>query len=589
MEGELNGEAASRAFSATGGGVDTQGVAGAQASPYIDGLVDRPVYIYADRANDRDRWATKLVGMGYTDIRLLPPFEGAADFSDRLGRDGPEVFGRTLRQDLADAKHFEPNQVAHDPLWEIELPDGARSRLELPDGYRVNSDSEIMLDRDRGSAVVASRPILVVGRIEDVITRRSDYLIRFVAGDGGIRERRVSTEELALGPKLVSALAAVDAPVCGPRANSLMTFLDAQRNVNRDRIPTTRVSSQLGLHGKGISGPHFEVGGAARYTGPLASRFRHGDDAEAYAKAWRAIAEWGDGGWVLQLIVGLAILGPIMAALKITRVPIVLAHGGSNPGKSTILRFAGGLYFHPLGAPFELEASDISRTRGLMQTLQAMGGFPVMLDEVHLRDSAGLEAILYHAANGEGYVRGGLDGTPQETARIYSPLFLAGESPVHFQNVGARNRVLSINADRDYPLGGRDVPERARLLETAWDTGSGFLGPKVLAAIIVDQPGFFALVESAEQGLAETLRRQHNEGHEWVRTLAGVDVALGYVDRASDLNPDARLQVGLQALSAVAAGRFYHDPARKALEALVNLIVSRSLRDSRSSIPMACI
>ena len=76
-EGEFNAMAAHLAFKTHGVKVDVQGIAGAEAVPYLIGLEGKEVYVYADgdAAGDkaREHWASLAVQAGATEVYLVTP------------------------------------------------------------------------------------------------------------------------------------------------------------------------------------------------------------------------------------------------------------------------------------------------------------------------------------------------------------------------------------------------------------------------------------------------------------------------------------------------------------------------------------
>jgi hypothetical protein len=223
-------------------------------------------------------------------------------------------------------------------------------------------------------------------------------------------------------------------------------------------------------------------------------RITVGADAEAYPAALRAAASWDVP--ALWLVLALALSGPIIARVRPRRNPVVGLFGESGGGKTTVAQFATGAFGMPNAAPLKLEAGR-STTAGLFQSLERLGGLPLLIDEAHTAPNpARLEGDCYQFANGQSYTRGGIDGKARGGAAIAGALILCGEAIPDFRHAGSRNRVLFIDSAEHSPLGAerasREGARRAQLLESAWDTGAGLFAPRVLETIWRDWSAYRA-------------------------------------------------------------------------------------------------
>lgn len=467
-------------------------------------------------------------------------------------------------------------------FWTITGPDGLPTRLVLPSPYRADAlggievPGEVVEDangkkKQRPPRLVAPRPLAVVAAGEDSDTHEGVAVVRFKTGNAVTRERRVPLAALADGRELVKALAPFDAPVLASRAKWVTEYLDAFRTANRHVLPYDTFTARLGLRTGGIVGPGYGIGSVPRYAGEFGSRFRTGGDADAYPRALREILSWGAGAWPLWLDLGLAALGPLLSLVKPTRNPVVWHHGPSNAGKTTAARFAGGLHLYPRGEPFTLQGARQTTPKGTLQTLEQMGGFPVLIDEAHEADLKALEGVVYQFANGQSYTRGGRDGTPRQTPTLHGVAFLAGEAPPQLRNIGSRNRALMLDVRHFPPLGKLDAPERAELLEAAWEAGAGTLGPRVLESIWNDRDNFLAAVKASEARQRATVAA--GEGREWLRALVAAEIALAYLIETAGITGEPPAAVA-PALAALQAARDAFSPAGAAMEALVGLIAT---------------
>ncbi|UBV42125.1 hypothetical protein LAJ19_10840 [Deinococcus taeanensis] len=111
VEGELNGAAASRALSRAGVRVDVQGLAGANGTPFLEGLRGKPVYVYADPdapgAACVGRVARMARAAGASAVRVLAPLADG-DFCDLAGKLDIHAFGALLHRRIERADRWHP-------------------------------------------------------------------------------------------------------------------------------------------------------------------------------------------------------------------------------------------------------------------------------------------------------------------------------------------------------------------------------------------------------------------------------------------------------------------------------------------------
>lgn len=111
VEGELNGAAAARVAKVLRLSVDVQGLAGAGGTPYLDGMVGRVVYLYADPDASGHACIERLGQVaheaGATEVRALTSLPDG-DFCDLLGRNGAGTFGEQLRDALKSSQLWQP-------------------------------------------------------------------------------------------------------------------------------------------------------------------------------------------------------------------------------------------------------------------------------------------------------------------------------------------------------------------------------------------------------------------------------------------------------------------------------------------------
>lgn len=102
VEGELNAAAAWRVVTALGLDFDVQGVAGADAWPFLEGL-DREVWIYADADVSGDGMRARLQDLafevGAPRVRQVPALPAGTDFCDVLGQEGVGALSAVMHAD----------------------------------------------------------------------------------------------------------------------------------------------------------------------------------------------------------------------------------------------------------------------------------------------------------------------------------------------------------------------------------------------------------------------------------------------------------------------------------------------------------
>lgn len=112
VEGELNGAAASRALSRAGARVDVQGLAGANGTPFLEGLSGKPVYVYADPDAPGAACADRVAGIaraaGASEVRVLSPLTDG-DFCDLAGKLDVHAFGALLNSRMEGAELWQPS------------------------------------------------------------------------------------------------------------------------------------------------------------------------------------------------------------------------------------------------------------------------------------------------------------------------------------------------------------------------------------------------------------------------------------------------------------------------------------------------
>ena len=365
--------------------------------------------------------------------------------------------------------------------------------LFAPAGYDVRNHITVKIDPMGGTRPIYSGAIFVSAIGKDIHTGQRTYTVAW--DDGGRVERTITADVLSNRRDFSEQIGGAGATVHDGNISKVMAFLGEFAHENRQAIPRRTESTAYGLVGDGLVLADRSIGFdepvSFASSGP---RIMVGADAEAYPAALRIAAAWDVP--TLWLVLSLALAGPIIARVRPRRNPVVGLFGESGGGKTTIAQFATGAFGMPNAAPLKLEAGR-STTAGLFQSLERLGGLPLLIDEAHTAPNpARLEGDCYQFANGQSYTRGGIDGKARGGAAIAGTLILCGEAIPDFRHAGSRNRVLFVDSAEHAPLGAerasREGACRAHVLESAWDAGAGLFAPQVLETIWRDWSAYQA-------------------------------------------------------------------------------------------------
>jgi len=356
--------------------------------------------------------------------------------------------------------------------------------LFAPAGYEVRNQSIVRVDPTGVARPIYSGAIFVSAIGKDVHTSQRTYTVAW--DDDTLIERTITADTLSNRRAFSEQIGGAGATIHDGNISKVMAFLGEFARENRHTIPQRTESTGYGLVGEGLVLADRSIGFPTPVTfaasGP---RITVGADANAYPLAMQQAATWNTP--TLWLALALALSGPIIGRMRPRRNPVLGLFGESSGGKTTLAMFATGAFGIPSAAPLKLEASR-STTAGLFQTLERLGGLPLLIDEAHTATNpTRLESDCYQFANGQSYTKGGADGTVRGGAALAGTLILCGEAIPDFRHAGSRNRVLFVDTAEHAPLGaGRASAEgafRAQVLEAAWESGAGLFAPRVLETI----------------------------------------------------------------------------------------------------------
>lgn len=383
----------------------------------------------------------------------------------------------------------------------------------LPDGYVLNSSghlSRLIYSKKDGEQLLVLYPgiIRVVGAEVNLDTQQSTvtsvrdnslgslhYRIEFPLHGGKLQSVLIPASEVAIGNSCVKALASRGASVYDSIAKEMAEYLVKSFERVRNELHYKKFTQRLG-HVEGclvtparIIGDHVESRG---------TKYTVGNDHGAYKESIIEVIKWGEAAWFTFFCLGMSLASPLFGRIKEyqpQRNPVVTIIGQSGSGKTTVAKFAEGVWGTPGLAPFHVDAGNKITATGLNQLAQVLGGLPYCLDEIHHAKPDLLQMAFYSHANGQDRVIGSLNGFKggNPTSGV---LFCAGEGLPSLPNAGAFNRAIIVDVAEHPPLGvvGLDNQgrvnkigkERARILERAWGRGCGLLGPAVYEYILAN-------------------------------------------------------------------------------------------------------
>ncbi len=448
-----------------------------KTNPHVQRAINALVRLLAARS-----------GIGAVYLCSLPqdPSGTKVGVDDYLASGGTAAQLRQLLQPLVQAQaQARVSFLAH--------PDTGAALL-APASYDVRNHTVVRVDPSGATHHVYTGAIFVRSTGLDLQSGRHTVTVAWSTPEG-VRDRTITADTLSNRRAFSEQIGGSGAAIHEGNIKQAMTFLGEFIPENRSAIPRRLESSTYGYVNGGLVLADRSIG----FDAPVSSiadgpRITVGSNAEAYPAALRAAATWDVP--ALWLVLALALSGPLIARVRPRRNPVVGLFGESGGGKTTIAQFATGAFGIPNAAPLKLEAGR-STTAGLFQSLERLGGLPLLIDEAHTAPNpARLEGDCYQFANGQSYTRGGPDGKARGGAAISGALILCGEAIPDFRHAGSRNRVLFIDSAEHAPLGAErasnEGARRAQVLETAWDMGAGLFAPRVLETIWRDWPAYRA-------------------------------------------------------------------------------------------------
>lgn len=325
---------------------------------------------------------------------------------------------------------------------------------ELPPGYRYSPGGGLTADRgERVEFICADLP-WVAGTNEDIEEGTHTADLRWASPAGGVRSITAPMETIANTQKIVG-LADYDFPAHSANAKTMVEYLAAYREHNRDTLRRRRTTRRIGwvLGSKGFMLDTCLGKDDIHYL-PMDDgerRVQSGLSPSGTMRGWREAMEPLEG--------RLTALAGLYASFAVPLLPIIKCPnflfefcGPTSTGKTFFLHVMASVW----GDPAKLIASWDS-TRMYVQRLCAQkSAMPVFLDDTkRVRDRRDLAHTIYDVADGTNRGRASSNtlGT-RAVDQFRTILFSTGENPIFHatEDDGTRARALSLWCPRG-PLG----------------------------------------------------------------------------------------------------------------------------------------
>lgn len=370
--------------------------------------------------------------------------------------------------------------------------------LRWPENYIVENGAILRRgpENDKGERAlyeVATRPIALSGRAQDVDTHEHHREVCWVADNGQVHKGWLERDQLMESRKVI-ALAKLGAPVVSTFAGEVSRLLDAMDSAWSPDLPIQRVASRCGDVGGANGG--FLLGNTWIPTlvdppthegfdqSPVSLRPPQGYEALSAAISCHGTEAHWLSAWALasdRPIARFAVYAALSSVLlpwTVRRGCVLDLHGRSSIGKTTTLLLAASLFGDPMGYVGKWSSTPTYRER----SAALLHSLPHMLDDTRQISAKERETIgqtVYQLADGQGKGRGFVFGA-QRRATWCSWTFSTGESPLlsTSQDEGARARCLSVEGA---PFASR---EQAAQVAMTVERHYGHFGPKFIRAML---------------------------------------------------------------------------------------------------------
>jgi len=365
--------------------------------------------------------------------------------------------------------------------------------LRVPRGFELAPNGVFRLspgvDGNLRRTRIATAPILIVGRTEDVHTGEAKRQMVW-RGPSGWCNQTVDRRTIMDAGRIVG-LSAIEAPINSITGGQVVSYLSDFEAENSHRFPAVRSSSRMGWLGDGSfllpDGCYSSKSDGLPYALTPPPGF------DRAALGWRAGGEWAT--WVtgielvrdsplMMVAMYASVAAPLLQLLDLSGF-IVDYSGETSGGKTTALRLSASVW----GKPSESFPTAMYSWDATKVWIERMAGFlcnlPLILDETKRAKHPNIvRDIIYDFCQGQGRGRGAVEGA-RHTVSWRSIMLSSGESAaVSFsQDAGTRARVLSL---KGRPLG--DDPQiggpKSEQLQAILANHYGHLGRRMILYLV---------------------------------------------------------------------------------------------------------
>ena len=388
--------------------------------------------------------------------------------------------------DVLDAGPPPPSVVPHSILQDLQVP---RGYAIGPSGV---SKMGINLDGTIDNVRIASAPIFIVGRTEDVHSGEAKRQVVW-RGPSGWCSRTLDRRTIMDTGRIVQ-LSSIEAPINSTIAAQIVTYLADFEAENQHRFTSIKSANRMGWLPNGgflLSDGYYATEDAEKEKADYAltpptgfDRLAGGWKPEGEYATWQTGVELVTESPLMMIALYASAAAPL---LKILRIPgfVVDFSGETSGGKTTALKFAASVWGRPAESyPTAMYSWDstkvwIERTCGFLNNL------PVILDETKRAKSPSIvRDVIYDFCQGQGRGRGSVDGT-RATDSWQSVMISSGEgSATSFsEDAGTRARVISLKGK---PLGNNPDHggQTSEELQTILADNYGHLGRAIVRYLV---------------------------------------------------------------------------------------------------------
>ena len=376
------------------------------------------------------------------------------------------------------------------------VPHSTLQDLQVPRGYSISpagvSKMGINLDGTVDNVRIASAPIFIVGRTEDVHSGEAKRQVVW-RGPSGWCSRTLDRRTIMDTGRIVQ-LSSIEAPINSTIAAQIVTYLADFEAENQHRFPSIKSANRMGWLPNGgflLSDGYYATSDAEKekadyaLTAPTGfERLSGGWQPKGEHATWLTGVELVTDSPLMMIALYASAAAPLLKILRISGF-VVDFSGETSGGKTTALKFAASVWGRPAESyPTAMYSWDstkvwIERTCGFLNNL------PVILDETKRAKSPSIvRDVIYDFCQGQGRGRGSVDGT-RATDSWQSVMISSGEgSATSFsEDAGTRARVISLKGK---PLGNnpRHGGQTSEELQAILAENYGHLGRAIVRYLV---------------------------------------------------------------------------------------------------------